>query len=404
MRLLGALVVIAALSATAAADRNVALKYFRAGEKAYAAQNFEAAAQNFDSAFKELELPELAFSAAQAYRRAHRVKSNPAYVQRAVTLYRFYLGKVTEGGRVGDAADSLGEMERELEKLGSGSKAAPVVVEVKTALAVTATLVGVDVTGGMREVEDQRAGAAPEIEVTTKIDGQVVTPAKMFEVAEGPHVVRAEAPGFAPLEKREVAVKGHQELVELTLQPLPAQVSISTERGARVSIDGRGVGTAPLATVEVPAGKHVLTVIHRGREPVARELTVTRGQKVAIEISLERTLRRRAVTWVLVGAGALAVVSLATGLGAIYEDGVASDKLAELEMGSQPPRVGREYADARDLRDGLVTGTWVMGGAAAAVGLAAGFLYYFDNPSAEGLRVAPMTTQGGAGAALIGQF
>jgi hypothetical protein len=398
------LIALAALTASAAADRNVALKYFRAGEKAYQAQNFEAAAQNFDSAFKELELPELAFSAAQAYRRAHRVKSNAGYVQRSVLLYRFYLSKVTEGGRVGDAADSLGEMERELEKLGVGTKAPPPPVEEKTALAVTATLVGVDTLGGMREIEDLRAGAEPEILVTTKIDGQVVTPAKMVEVTEGDHIVRAEAPGFAPFEKREVAVKGHRELVELTLQPLPALVTITTERGARISIDGRGIGTAPLAAIEVPAGKHVLTVIHRGREPVARDLTVTRGQRVALDIDLESTLRRRSVTWVLVGAGVLAVTSVATGLGALYEDGVASDKLDQLQQGSQPSQVGREYADARDLRDSLITGTWVTGGAAVAVGLAAGFLYYFDNPSAEGLRVAPMSTQSGAGAALIGRF
>jgi hypothetical protein len=107
---------------------------------------------------------------------------------------------------------------------------------------------------------------------------------------------------------------------------------------------------------------------------------------------------------VLVAAGALAVISASTGLGAIHEDGVASDKLDQLRQGSQSPSLGRDYADARDLRDSLITGTWVSGGAAVAVGIAAALLFSFDTPSAEGLRVAPMSTRGGAGAALIGRF
>ena len=122
-----------AAHAKAHADKKLAAAYFRAGEKAYLAQNFEAAAKNLDEAFKELPAPEIAFSAAQAYRRAHRVKANAAYVARSVELYRFYLSKVTQGGRVGDAADNVGEMERELVALGGVKTAAR--VEQKTRLA-----------------------------------------------------------------------------------------------------------------------------------------------------------------------------------------------------------------------------------------------------------------------------
>ena len=97
---------------TSAAER-----YFRAGAKAYSAQNFQAAATNFDEAYKALPMPEIAFSAAQAFRRLYQVEPKPEYVRRAVELYKLISSEVKTGGRVGDAADNLAEMKRELDKL-----------------------------------------------------------------------------------------------------------------------------------------------------------------------------------------------------------------------------------------------------------------------------------------------
>jgi tetratricopeptide (TPR) repeat protein len=114
-----AIVAVLALASTAAAERKVAERYFRAGAKAYAAQNFVAAAANFDEAYKSEAMPEIAFSAAQAYRRLYRIEPKAQHVVRAIELYRDYLAKVKTGGRVGDAADNLAEMERELDKLGA---------------------------------------------------------------------------------------------------------------------------------------------------------------------------------------------------------------------------------------------------------------------------------------------
>src|SRR5207248_4111962 len=50
------------VAGTARADRETAERYFRAGEKAFAAQNFAAAAVDFEEAYKALSLPEIAFS------------------------------------------------------------------------------------------------------------------------------------------------------------------------------------------------------------------------------------------------------------------------------------------------------------------------------------------------------
>src|SRR5262245_44195672 len=91
-------VILVLLAGVASADdKATAERYFRAGAKAYAAQNFQAAATNFDEAFKALPMPEIAFSGAQAYRRLYQLEPKPEYVRRAVELYQVYLGAVKTG-------------------------------------------------------------------------------------------------------------------------------------------------------------------------------------------------------------------------------------------------------------------------------------------------------------------
>ena len=246
-------------------DKAAGERYFRAGAAAYAAQNFAAAAANFDEAYKALPMPEIAFSAAQAYRRQYRIDQSPEAVRRSVELYTFYLSKVKEGGRVGDAADSLGEMERELDKLGGGAKVSAVPAVERTQLGITVNLAGLVDDDRMKEVDDSRK-TAETIEVKTWIDGKLVAPDKMIEVEPGDHVVRAEAVGFAPKEQKHPAPKGHSELVELELQALPARVQVVTEAEAKISIDGNAVGEAPVAPIELAAGRHVLTIVRTAPE------------------------------------------------------------------------------------------------------------------------------------------
>jgi hypothetical protein len=124
-----------------------------------------------------------------------------------------------------------------------------------------------------------------------------------------------------------------------------------------------------------------------------------------VSMPLEPTTRRKSVKFVAGAAIGLGVASLVFGGLAIKKDGDAEDLLAELRTGNHPPgTIGERYADARDMRDTLVTATWVTGAAALGVGLVAGYLYYFDTPSAEGLRVAPIVGGGAAGAQVIGRF
>lgn len=391
------LAAVLAVSVAHAEDRTTAERYFRAGAKAYAAQNFLAAAQNFDEAYKAAPMPEIAFSGAQAYRRLYRVDPRPEHVRRAVELYRAYLAVVKKGGRVGDAADNLAEMERELERQKVTVASAPAVARTRLGISVTLADQRAD-TGALQEIGDATGETTRGL--VAAIDGRPVEPFALVDVEPKEHVISVSAEGYLAVEKKTVAVDGASQIVEVELQPKPAIVTVKTESGARISVDGR-VQASPLS---LSAGKHLLAIVHRGREPVAREITVARGDTLAIDAPLEKTAKRRAVPWVLGGAGLLAAGAITTSIVAVVHDGRASDLSAGIATGNRPVADGDRYEAEVRARDRYATATWALGGAALAAGTVGVLLYLFDTPSAEGIRVAPVVGTTSTGISLGGEF
>jgi hypothetical protein len=404
-----AVLVVARLAS--ADDRAAAERYFRAGAKAYAAQRFAVAAADFDEAFARLALPEIAFSAAQAYRRLYRIDRDPGFVHRAIELYRAYLAKVTAGGRVGDAADNLAEMERELDKLKAAGK--DTARSRAEARAVERTRLGVGVTisdqltgdaAGVREIGDAAGSQIPGL--TATLDGKPLEPFALVEVSAGEHTVAVAADGYLTAEKTTRAIAGQAQLLEIELRPRPARVMVATERDARIAIDGRTVATAPAAPLELAAGKHLLTIVRRGREPFGRELVMTRGQAITLTAPLELTARRRAVPYVLGAAGALALGALTTGVLAVVHAGRAGDLHDQIVLGNRPPSDGDRYDREVTARDHDVTSTWLLGGAALGAGVVGALALWFDTPTAEGARLLPALSpiNGGAGVGVTGTF
>jgi hypothetical protein len=392
------LLIVLLVGTAAAEDRATAERHFRAGAKAYAANSFESAAAHFEEAYKALPLPEIAFSTAQAYRKLYRVDPKPQHVKRAVDLYRVYLDKVKKGGRVGDAVDNLAEMERELARFGTQ--------KIEVAPPVERTRIGVHVSiegqaaDAVREVGDLPGTATIE-GVVAKLDGKAIEPFALLDVAPGDHVIEVTAPGYFPVEKKQRAVQGATALVEVELKPQPATVTVKTEGGARIAIDGRGV---PSPTFQLPAGTHLLTITRSGREPFGRELTVTRGQTLKLDAPLAKTAKRRAVPWVLGGAGVLAALSVTSIVLAVNEDSKANDLDDEIRRGNADPAKADAFDDAIAARDDYKTGAWVLGGAALVAGTVGVLLYAFDSPSAESVRVAPTASATGAGITAAGRF
>jgi hypothetical protein len=378
-------IVLCLLIVTAHADdKKAAERYFRAGAKAYAAQNFLAAAQNFDEAYKAAPMPEIAFSAAQAYRRLYRVEPRPEHVKRAVELYKAYLSVVKKGGRVGDAADNLAEMEKELERVKVTAPLAPAAARTRIGVSVTLADQRAE-TSTLQEIGDATGEVTRGLVAT--IDGKPVEPFALVDVEPREHVIAVSADGYLPVEKKTVAVDGASQIVEIELQPRPANVTVKTESGARISVDGR---TQSSASLQLAAGKHLLTIVHRGREPVGKEITVARGDVLTVDAPMQKTAKRRAVPWVLGGAGLLAAGAITTSIIATVHDGRASDLRDGIDMGNRPASDGDRYEDEVRSRDRYRTASWLLGGAAVTAGTVGVLLYLFDTPSAEGIRVSPV--------------
>lgn len=405
MKRLVLLAILATTSLAHAEDRGTAERYFRAGAKAYAAQSFGAAAQNFDEAYKASPIAEIAFSAAQAYRRLYRVEPKAEYVKRAVELYRAYLEQVKTGGRVGDAADNLAEMERELDKLKIAGQLAKggEVAAAHTRIGVSVTFTDQRASEELREIADATGEAATK-GLSAKIDGKVIEPFALVEVDAKEHLIEVAAEGYFSIEKKLIAVDGQSSMVEIELKPRPAVVTVATETGARISVDGRPVATAPTAALEVPAGKHLITVLHRGRAPFAREIEVTRGDALTIAAPLVQTARRRAVPWVLGGAAVLGVAAVTTSVFAAVHNSNASGLRDDLRTGNRPPSDGDAYDAEVRSRDRYVTATWVFGGTAVAAGTVGLLMWAFDTPSTEGAQIAPAIGNQSTGIVLSGTF
>jgi hypothetical protein len=390
MKYLLPLFIVLATSTAHAEDRATAEKYFKAGAKAFAAQNFHAAASNFDEAFKALAMPEIAFSAAQAFRKLYQVEPKPEHVKRSIELYEFYLSKVKSGGRVSDAADNLTEMKRERDKLeAAGVRASSVVEKPQTRLVINVGVSDQASTadaGTLREIGDVGTDTTIKGLVVT-LDGQKVEPFTPVPVDAKEHVITASADGYFAVDKKTVAVDGQSTLVDVELKPKPAKITVKTESDAKILVDGRTIATAPSAPLEIPQGKHLLAVLRSGREPFAQELTVGRGEELSIDAGLQRTGRRRAVPWIYGGAGIVAAGAITTALFARSRNSHAEGLQAQIDMGNQAPSVADELDRTVKSRDRLVMWTWILGGAAVAAGATGTLLLVFDTPTADSATV-----------------
>jgi hypothetical protein len=394
------IVAILLVAGVAHADdkRADAERYFKAGAKAYAAQSFAAAAADFDEAYKALPMPEIAFSAAQAYRRLYRVDPKPEYVRRAVELYRVYLEKVKTGGRVGDAADSLGELEREMDRLKIKVGAGETKQVERTRIGVNISIEGAADTAALHEIGDATGESIKGLVAT--IDGKPAEPFALVEVPPGEHVVTASADGYFPVEKKHHAVAGVTSLVEVALKPKPAKVTVTTEADATVLVDGRPASRSAGTSIELAQGAHLIAILHGGREPFAKEVTVTRGQELALSAPLVKTGQRRAVPWVLGTSGVLAAGAAVATITALVHDSRASDLRTAIDGGNRPVSDGDAYSREVKSRDDAKTAAYILGGGAAIAGITGALLYYLDSPS-ERIKLAPMST---AGVSVTGRF
>ena len=115
------------------------------------------------------------------------------------------------------------------------------------------------------------------------------TPVRLKDLKDGTYAYTLSADGHETEKGRFEFRTGKNVLITAELQSSAGLVSvISRPRGATVLLDGREVGTTPLALEDVEAGEHSVQIMKRGYASVFRRFDTSDGSKGEVEARLPK--------------------------------------------------------------------------------------------------------------------
>lgn len=336
--------------------------YFAAGAQAYSVGKYKAAVQAFDEAYRLAPRSAILFSTAQALRRQYFVDRDRSHLDRAIELYRRYVNEVPQGGRRADAVQALSELEPLAARLDAQ---AGVGGGVPDAAPATRLMI-----------------SSPTPDARISVDGAAPVEAPYIaEVEAGKHRVKVTAPGFEDDEREVVTVKGELLAFDVRLRERMARLRLVVDDGARIFVDGRYQGETPLSkALQLPAGKHVVSVIRAGYDGYSSEIVLERGKTKTVAVELSYSKQRNA-SLVLLGAGGVSmVVSLGFFAQSLARQAAAREVLDRKEKENITAEDLDVYDAARRDRDQLRIAGAVAATTGLALGAVGGTLYLFDTP------------------------
>ena len=408
MKRVGALLALsAALWCTQATAADEARTYFDIGAKAYQAGRYLDAAQAFDEAYRRSSRPGLLFSLGQAHRMEYFARSDPARLKDAIRYYEEYLTKEPQGKRAVESADALSKL-KPLAGAASDKAAAP--------------------TSPPPPSKPRVMISSPTPEVKVSFDGRLVSHPFIQEVEPGKHKVVLSTPGHEDY-SREIVVdaKTGSPPLDIPLKERAALLVVNAPDGAEVAVDGRFQGVTPLPPLPIASGKHFVSVTMNGKRAFSERVSLERGQKKKLDVTLESTGQRSA-SWVLMGVGTGGIVAGGVlGYFALDKQSKAEElRDATTSRGGQGADTIARYERLRDSRDDYRTAALITAGAGLGVGTLGLMLYAFDpakaplppaddapgqpkapaGPAAPSMEIsaAPMWAPGFGGATVLGRF
>ncbi|HZS37424.1 MAG TPA: PEGA domain-containing protein [Polyangia bacterium] len=374
MRALAAIVLSVALFSTVNADesgnKEDARRLFLAGRQAFEGGRLDVAASSFEAAYRLSRLPALLWNLGQTYQRQYVIDQNPQTLKRAVNHYRQYLQDAPTGPNRDEATRLLTELTPILarvapEALGATTVSAPPPPTQKTELMIVTEAHGAQIA----------------------LDGAPPAPAPLLAaVKAGEHRATIEAPGYFTGELALTAVDGRLVVGEARLIAKPGRVEVDGARGATVFVDGQSVGRLPLSPLELPAGRHLLSVTARGRNYWQQDLTLERGGAVSLRATLEPTTQRKAARAMTIVTGLAALVTVAAGAVWGQAESAAADLYDQQQRAQISPSQLAEYNGDRARRDSWRAGTFVALGITGALAVTTAGLFLFDQPRPPAAR------------------
>jgi hypothetical protein len=114
------------------------------------------------------------------------------------------------------------------------------------------------------------------------------TPCKAERIPGGESLLVLSLAGYRPAERKLRLQAGQQETVAITLESLPAQLTVvSIPEKARIYVDDEFQGEAPVTIGDLTAGEHRVRAELAGFDPLARTVTLAQAQKITEEFRLE---------------------------------------------------------------------------------------------------------------------
>jgi hypothetical protein len=108
-----------------------------------------------------------------------------------------------------------------------------------------------------------------------------------IDIQAGEHVLEVSLDGYQPFKQTFRIAAGRSETMKIDLKELMAELQVvSTPAGAKVYVDNQLKGETPLTISDVKPGALRLRVHAPGYEPMARDITIGRGQKLTEEFGL----------------------------------------------------------------------------------------------------------------------
>lgn len=357
-----------AQKATPPADLAKAKMLYDVGAQAFEAANYVAAIKAFSEAYRIAQRPGLIFSIAQAHRKLYYLTKEPENLREALKYYREYASKVQQGGRRADVAEALAELEplaARLDPTTTATTAAPATAALMETRAQTQLMVSTQTKGAKVSLDGAEPTEMPLIR----------------DVKPGPHKLKVTAEGHFDYEREVTVSEGSVVPFDVALREKPALLTIETDAGADIAVNGRAVATTPLIKpIELPPGRHFIAITKGGHKAVTQDIEVTRGQKKTIPFRLETTGQRIVSYTLLVGGGVSVLAGVLLGLGAGSQEGVADEILRRKAAGNLTEDDIPNYNNAirqRDEMRGAAVASLGTGVTLGAVGL---LLYLFDTP------------------------
>jgi tetratricopeptide (TPR) repeat protein len=234
-------------------------------------------------------------SAVDSYTRGNRVQHSP--------VFDYNLARALQGlGRYADALDALERFQRD----------APVELKARVQ----------DLDAMVRELRANVGfvllqGEPVEANIRgNRLDWGAYEPSRRIRCDAGSLDLEVRAEGFEPIERKLTITAGATETVKLKFIPKDERATVQVAAsltGARVMIDGRGIGQTPLEA-KLDAGTHRLRLEHADYEPLDTDIVVVAREHRKLSYDLQRHPAIWSRWWFWTGAAAVVAAGVIAGV------------------------------------------------------------------------------------------